>query len=70
VIKYDLPFDGNVSLKIFDMSGKELMTLVNEVKTAGYYSVNFNATGLSSGVYFYKITADNFTAAKKMMLLK
>jgi len=52
------------------MSGKELMTLVNEVKTAGYYSVNFNATGLSSGVYFYKITADNFTAAKKMMLLK
>ena len=70
MIKYDLPFDGNVSLKIFDMSGKELMTLVNEVKTAGYYSVNFNATGLSSGVYFYKITADNFTAAKKMMLLK
>ncbi|MBK8983607.1 MAG: T9SS type A sorting domain-containing protein [Ignavibacteria bacterium] len=69
-INYDLPVDGNVSLKIFDMSGKELMTLVNEVKTAGYYSVNFNASDLSSGVYFYTITADNFTATKKMMLLK
>jgi len=70
VINYDLPFDGNVSLKIFDMSGKELMTLVNEVKTAGYYSVNFNASDLSSGVYFYTISADNFTATKKMVLLR
>lgn len=70
VINYDLPFDGNVSLKIFDMSGKELLTLVNEVKTAGYYSVKFNAANLSSGVYFYSISAGNFTSTKKMMLLK
>ena len=69
-ISYDLPSDGKVSLKIFDMSGKEIMTLVNEVKTAGYYSVSFNASGLSSGVYFYRLTADNFTATKKMMLVK
>ncbi|HMS35142.1 MAG TPA: T9SS type A sorting domain-containing protein [Ignavibacteria bacterium] len=69
-ISFDLPVDGKVSLKIFDMSGKELMTLVNEVKTAGYYSVSFNASSLSSGVYFYSLSADNFTATKKMMLIK
>jgi hypothetical protein len=69
-INFDIPTDGNVSIKLFDMSGKEVATLVNEVKTAGYYSVNFNASSLSSGVYFYSITADNFTATKKMMLLK
>ena len=69
-INFDLPSDGKVSIKLFDMSGKEVAVLVNEVKTAGYYSVNFNASSLSSGVYFYNITADNFTATKKMMLVK
>jgi hypothetical protein len=69
-ISFDLPVDGKVSFKIYDMSGKELMTLVNEVKTAGYYSVSFNASSLSSGVYFYSLSADNFTATKKMMLIK
>ncbi|MGB4852698.1 MAG: T9SS type A sorting domain-containing protein, partial [Ignavibacteria bacterium] len=44
--------------------------LVNEVKTAGYYSVSFNASSLSSGIYFYTLSADNFTATKKMMLVK
>jgi len=70
MINYDVPFDGKVSLKIFDMSGREVVTLVNEVKTAGYYSVNFNASNLSSGVYFYSLSADNFTATKKMILVK
>ena len=69
-INFDLPTDGKVSIRLFDMSGKEVAVLVNEVKTAGYYSVNFNASSLSSGVYFYNITADNFTATKKMMLVK
>lgn len=69
-INFDLPSDGKVSIKLFDMSGKEVAVLVNEVKTAGYYSVNFNASSLSSGVYFYNITADNFTATKKMILVK
>ncbi|HRI85780.1 MAG TPA: T9SS type A sorting domain-containing protein [Ignavibacteria bacterium] len=69
-INFDLPSDGYVSLKIFDMSGKEIMALVNEVKTAGYYSINFNASGLSSGIYYYTISADNFKASKKMLLLK
>ena len=61
---------GFVSLKIYNPSGKEVATLVNEIKTAGYYTVNFNASDLSSGVYFYSLSANNFTATKKMMLLK
>jgi hypothetical protein len=69
-INFDLPTDGNVSLKLYDMSGKEVATLVNEVRSAGYYSVNFNASQLTSGVYFYTISADNFTATKKMLLVK
>jgi hypothetical protein len=69
-INYDLPSDGKVSIKLFDMSGKEVATLVNEVKTGGYYSVNFNASSLSSGVYFYTFTANNFIETKKMLLLK
>ncbi|MBS1516475.1 MAG: choice-of-anchor J domain-containing protein [Bacteroidetes bacterium] len=69
-INYALPTDGLVSIKIFDMSGKEVMSLVNEVKTAGYYSVSFNASNLSSGIYFYSLKAADFTATKKMMLVK
>ena len=69
-ISFDIPVDGKVSLKLFDMSGKEISTLVNEVKTAGYYSVNFNASNLTSGIYFYSIQAGDFTATKKMMLVK
>ncbi len=69
-INYEIPFDGRVSLKVFDMSGKEVATLVNEVKTAGYYTYNFNASNLSSGIYFYSLSANNFTATKKMMLVK
>ena len=69
-ITFALPNDGKVSLKIYDMTGKEVMLLVNEVKTAGYYSVSFNASSLSSGIYFYTLSADNFTATKKMMLVK
>ena len=69
-INFNLPVDGKVSIRLYDMSGKEVALLVNEVKTAGYYSVNFNASSLSSGVYFYSISADNFTATKKMLLVK
>jgi len=69
-INYNLPADGMVSIKIFDMSGKEVMSLVNEVMTAGYYSVSFNGSNLSSGNYFYRLSAADFTATKKMILLK
>lgn len=69
-INYDLPFDGKVSIKIFDMTGKEVSTIVNEFKTAGYYTSDFNASDLGSGVYFYTISAGNFSTTKKMMLIK
>lgn len=69
-INFDLPVDGKVSLKLFDMSGREVATLVNEVKTAGYYTISFNASNLSSGVYFYRLNAGDFTVTKKMMLVK
>ncbi len=73
-INYDIPLDGKVNVTVFDMSGKEVNTLVNDVKTAGYYTINFNATNLSSGIYFYKISVDangqNFVSTKKMTLIK
>ena len=73
-INYDIPFDSKVSIKIFDMTGREVSTLLNESKTAGYYSINFNAGAIASGVYFYTITASgngkNFVDTKKMLLVK
>ncbi len=59
-----------VQLKIFDILGREVSTLVNEVKAAGNYKATFNATRLPSGVYFYKLTAGGFSQTKKMILLK
>jgi hypothetical protein len=73
-INYDLPFDSKVAIKIFDITGREVASIVNQVQPAGYYSVNFNASVLSSGVYFYQINADggnqNFVKTMKMMLVK
>ncbi|MBS1494682.1 MAG: choice-of-anchor J domain-containing protein [Bacteroidetes bacterium] len=73
-INYDLPFDSKVAIKIFDITGREVASIVNQVQPAGFYSVNFNASVLSSGVYFYQINADggnqNFVKTMKMMLVK
>ncbi|MDD5362646.1 MAG: T9SS type A sorting domain-containing protein [Ignavibacteria bacterium] len=70
-IKFDLPKNSNISLKIYDISGKEVKSLLNEYKNAGSYSVNFDAGYLSSGVYFYRLTSDNKQlASKKMILMK
>jgi len=69
-INYELPITNYVSIKIFDISGKEVAQIVNEVKQAGYYSVSFNASALSSGTYFYKLTTDNFSDVKKMVVAK
>jgi len=69
-INFNLPADVHVSLKIFDMTGREIKTLVNEVKTAGYHSVLFSGNDISSGVYFYILKTDNFKAGRKMLLLK
>ena len=70
IINYSVPTRTFVSLKVFDILGREIKTLVNEEKSAGNYSVNFNGVNLSSGVYFYSISAGNFTQVKKLILLK
>ena len=61
---------GFVSLKVYDILGREVKTLVNEIKTAGRYKVEFDGSSLSSGIYFYKIETDGFNATMKMLLLK
>ncbi|MFA5012529.1 MAG: T9SS type A sorting domain-containing protein [Ignavibacteria bacterium] len=69
-INFALPKQGFVSLKIYDITGREIKTLVNEVKQAGYYTVDFNGSHLSSGVYFYRIKSGNFVSVKRMVLIK
>ena len=69
-INFALPKSGLVSMKVYDILGKEVATLVNEVKNAGSYTVDFNASSLTSGVYFYKVSVNGFSEVKKMLLLK
>ena len=69
-IQYVISSEQFVSLKIYDILGKEVATLVNSRKAIGNYKVNFNASNLTSGVYFYRIQAGNFTETKKFILLK
>ena len=69
-INYDVPFDSRVELVVFDMTGKEIAKVVNELKTAGYYTVTFNSSNLPSGVYFYKLIAGNHVETKKMTFVK
>lgn len=69
-IKYSIPADGNVTLKIYDILGEEVSTLVNEFQQAGTFDVVFDGSNLSSGVYYYQLTSGELTSTKKMMLTK
>jgi hypothetical protein len=69
-INFAIPKSGLVTVKVYDMLGKEVSELVNEVKNAGTYSVDFNASAFSSGIYFYKMSVNDFSDVKKMMLIK
>ncbi|MBN8569311.1 MAG: T9SS type A sorting domain-containing protein [Ignavibacteria bacterium] len=73
-INFDLPFDSKVQIKVFDITGREMTQLVNETKTAGYHTVQFNASNMASGVYFYMISANggnqSFVKTMKMVLVK
>ncbi len=71
-IEYSVPQNSFVSLKVYDVAGKEVATLVNTQVSAGNYSVNFNADSyrLSSGIYFYKLTAGDQVSVKKLILIK
>jgi hypothetical protein len=70
VINYELPAVSYVTLKIYDMLGKEVTALVNEKQSAGSYSVKWDGSNYPSGVYFYKLTAEDYTNTKKMILIK
>ncbi len=69
-IRYNLPVSGFVNIKIFNSLGKEVATLVNEKQSPGLYRVNWQTSGYSSGVYFYRIETDGFMQTKKMLLIK
>jgi hypothetical protein len=69
-IRYSIPTNGFVTLKVYDMVGQEVATLVNGQQDAGNYVADFNATNLANGTYFYTLKAGSFTETKKMMLIK
>jgi photosystem II stability/assembly factor-like uncharacterized protein len=69
-INYSVPKSQFVTLKVFDLLGREIATLVNENENAGYYKVKFDASSLTSGIYFYQLRSGNFSETKKLVLLK
>jgi hypothetical protein len=69
-ISYTIPKDGFVALKVFDVLGNEVETLVNEFQTSGRVNITFDASSLSSGVYYYKLVSGEFTSIKKLILMK
>jgi hypothetical protein len=69
-IEYGIPKSGLVTIRIFDVLGRAVSTLVNEHKNPGYYSIDFNASDLSSGVYYYKLESGSFTDVKRLTIIK
>ena len=69
-IQYEIPKSGMVIIKVYDVIGREVKTLVNQYQNIGMHEINFNAGNLSSGVYYYQLRAGNFISTKKMILLK
>jgi len=69
-IRFSIPLRNNVTMKVFDILGNEIATLINEDKPAGSYEVEWNASELTSGIYFYQLRAGNFIETRKMILLK
>ena len=70
VMSYQLPATGPVTLRVYDVLGKEVATLVEGVQSAGMHSVRFDGSSLQSGVYFYRLQTGEFIETKKLMLLK
>ncbi len=69
-IRFDIPVSSFVKLAVYDLLGKEISVLVNNELNAGMYEVDFDASSLSSGIYFYKLSSDNYTSIKKMAVVK
>jgi flagellar hook assembly protein FlgD len=70
IINYQLSISNNVTIKLYDINGKEIATLVNENKESGKHSVQFDASHLSSGTYIYRLQVGNLTQSRKMILQK
>ena len=70
LISYELPSSSRVVLKVYDVLGREVTTLVNTKQEAGRYSVIWNASAMSSGVYFYTLQAGSYKATRKLLLLR
>lgn len=70
VIQFEVPRSGFVTLKVYDVLGRLVRTLVNKVEQPGSYTVTFDAPDLASGVYFYRLEAGTFTQTKKLMLIR
>ena len=69
-ISYSLSTSGHVTLKVYDILGREVKTLVNDDEAAGYHTATFDASRLASGIYFYRLTAPGIVKVKKMLLTK
>jgi hypothetical protein len=69
-IKFDVPKSSIVKIKVYDVTGKKISELVNQEMAPGVYNIDWNGTGYASGIYFYKITAGDFTKVMKMLLIK
>lgn len=67
---FELPQDGDVKMTVYDNSGKTVATILNGFNAAGYYTVDFNASNLSSGIYFYKLATNGFNRVLKMSDVK
>jgi hypothetical protein len=70
MIGFSVKEDGLTSLRVYDILGRVVATLINEQKPAGTYSIEFDASNLPSGIYFYTLTSGSFTSTKKLILLK
>ena len=69
-IRFQIAVDGFVNLEVFDVLGRKIKTLTNEVRSTGSYDIEFDAKKLTSGIYFYKLQTKDFVATKKMLLLR
>ena len=70
MISYSISVNRFVSLKVYDALGKQVAALVNQKQNAGNYNINFDGSNLPSGIYYYKLSAGNYSDTKKMILLK
>ena len=70
VVQYAIPEATNVKIEIFNITGEKVATLVDEFKSEGYYEISFDASGLPTGMYLYRISAGAFVSTKKMILMK